>query len=179
MGTRTKYTQYIKRSALGLIALHVLMPLMMFGATAARVEPAAGAGTTLVGRYMLKVGELSSMLPISSQEIKADDVTLEQVLLATENIKVGAIPTKLFLDQNYPNPFNPSTMIRYGLPAPSDVKLTIHSLLGNQVKVVLDGTYDAGVYIFDFAAEDLPSGIYFYRLQTTMGTLTRRMTISK
>jgi hypothetical protein len=166
------------RRAIYLIALNAMLPLMMFGASASRVEPTKASSTELFGRYMLNTGDISSALPISI-EAKAEDVTLEKVLLAADAAKTSAIPSKLFLDQNYPNPFNPSTMIRYGLPVQSNVKITVHTLLGNQLKVALDGVQDAGTYTFDFSAEDLPSGIYFYRLQTDMGTLTRRMTISK
>lgn len=89
------------------------------------------------------------------------------------------IPDRLFLDQNYPNPFNPTTMIRYGLPTETRVRLTVHTILGTQIKTLVDETQSAGTYVFDFAALDLPSGSYFYRLQTPLGTITRRMTISK
>ena len=96
-----------------------------------------------------------------------------------EGDRANATPARIFLDQNYPNPFNPSTMVRFGLPEGSNVRITIHSLLGTQLKVVYDGWEDAGVYTINIAANDLPSGVYFYRLETDFGTLTRRMTISK
>lgn len=98
--------------------------------------------------------------------------------LSTKN-ESDEVPDKLFLDQNYPNPFNPSTVIRYGIPAGAHVRLTVHTLLGNQVKTLVDQMQDAGVYYYDFSGLDLPSGAYFYRLQTPSGTLTRRMVISK
>ncbi len=170
--------RYMIRGAVCAIALAAMLPLAMFGAVASNVEPASGSTTGLFGQYMLNVGDVSSALPIETMETRAE-VTLEKVLLAADAAKTSAIPNKLFMDQNYPNPFNPSTMIRYGLPTQSPVKITIHTLLGTQLKVAMDGVQDAGVYTFDFSAEDLPSGIYFYRLQTDMGTLTRRMTISK
>lgn len=93
--------------------------------------------------------------------------------------EVSGAPARLFLEQNYPNPFNPSTMIRYGVPNSMRVKLTVHTLLGSQIRVLVDQWQDAGTYTFDFVAADLPSGAYFYRLQTDMGTITRRMIISK
>ncbi|MBC8144068.1 MAG: T9SS type A sorting domain-containing protein, partial [bacterium] len=93
--------------------------------------------------------------------------------------EVSGAPTRLFLEQNYPNPFNPSTMIRYGVPNTMRVKLTVHTLLGSQIRVLVDQWQDTGTYTFDFVAADLPSGAYFYRLQTDVGTITRRMIISK
>jgi hypothetical protein len=93
--------------------------------------------------------------------------------------EVSGAPGRAFLDQNYPNPFNPSTMIRYGVPSGTHVKLTVHSLLGNQIRTLVDQWHEAGTYTFDFVAAELPSGAYFYRLQTDAGTLSRRMVISK
>ncbi len=93
--------------------------------------------------------------------------------------ETDGIPSKLFMDQNYPNPFNPTTMIRYGLPAQTRVRLTVHTLLGNQVATLVDETQQPGIHVVDFSALDLPSGAYFYRLQTDLGTLTRRMVVSK
>ena len=93
--------------------------------------------------------------------------------------EVSGTPGKVFLEQNYPNPFNPSTVIRYGVPSAMKVKLTVHTLLGTQIRVLVDQWVEAGTYSFDFVAADLPSGAYFYRLQSDLGTITRRMIISK
>ena len=92
---------------------------------------------------------------------------------------VSGAPLRLFLEQNYPNPFNPSTMIRYGVPTGMRVKLSVHTLLGSQIRTLVDQWQEAGTYSYDFIAADLPSGAYFYRLQTDVGTITRRMVISK
>jgi Rieske Fe-S protein len=89
------------------------------------------------------------------------------------------LPSKPFLDQNYPNPFNPTTMIRYGLPGDMQARMTVYTLLGKPIKVLFDERQESGVHFYDFSAADLPSGVYFYRLETPGGTLTRRMTISK
>lgn len=88
-------------------------------------------------------------------------------------------PSQLFLDQNYPNPFNPSTHIRYGLPIASRVRLTLYTLVGRPIMTLLEGAQDAGVYVVEFDATDIPSGVYFYRLQTDNGAITRRLTVSK
>lgn len=180
MKSSTIHTIKALGGKIALVVVTLLFPLMVSGSVATGVRPAEKSAE-LVGRYMMKVGTLSSALPITieSVETRSADISLEKVLLAADAVRASAIPAKLFLDQNYPNPFNPSTMIRYGLPAQSNVRLTIHSLLGSQVKVAFEGLQDPGIYTFDFSAEDLPSGIYFYRLQTDQGTLTRRMTISK
>lgn len=88
-------------------------------------------------------------------------------------------PAKLFLDQNYPNPFRFSTSVRYGLPKSSFVKVTIHTMLGSPIKTILEETQSAGVYTLEISVPDLMPGIYFYRVQTEYGAITRRLTISR
>jgi hypothetical protein len=151
------------------LLLSAILPLAVF----ARIIPAVKANHARMNSSQVYGVESTS---IQSLRI---GITLEQVLNAAASVEANELPTRLFMDQNYPNPFNPSTMIRYGLPAGTNVRLSIHSLLGNEIKVVLDGWQDAGTYTLDLSAQDLPSGVYFYRLQTEIGTLTRRMTISK
>lgn len=94
-------------------------------------------------------------------------------------MEVGGVPSKVFMDQNYPNPFNPSTMIPFGIPQPMYVKITLHTLVGRPILTLVDGWREAGTYVIDLSAQDLPSGVYFYRLQTEFGTITRRLTVSK
>ncbi len=76
------------------------------------------------------------------------------------------IPSKYILSQNYPNPFNPVTLISYGLPKNSDVKLSIFDVTGKEVTVLVNKLQNAGMYkvSFDASALNLSSGIYFYKL---------------
>jgi hypothetical protein len=85
------------------------------------------------------------------------------------------------LSQNYPNPFNPNTIISYQLSVTSNVKLKIFDILGNEVAVLVDEKQNAGSYNYTFSINnyELSSGIYFYRLQTTEGVLTKKMIILK
>ncbi|MEW6511570.1 MAG: FlgD immunoglobulin-like domain containing protein [Bacteroidota bacterium] len=90
------------------------------------------------------------------------------------------IPTHYALSQNYPNPFNPSTVIRYALPEPGPVTLTVYDIAGREVAQLVNGTQPAGVYEvrFDAAAVrrgGLASGVYFYRVQAGGFSETRKM----
>lgn len=76
---------------------------------------------------------------------------------------------------NYPNPFNPATRIEYVLPVADQVNITIFNLLGQPVATLLDEHRPAGRHVIDFAAGSLPSGSYFYQLQTAGATIVRRM----
>ena len=69
------------------------------------------------------------------------------------------------LHQNYPNPFNSRTSIRYALAEHAEVKLQVFTLLGQSVKDLVSNTQTAGFYNVNFDANDLASGVYFYRLE--------------
>jgi beta-galactosidase len=69
------------------------------------------------------------------------------------------------LQQNYPNPFNPVTSISYTIPATLPVKLDVYNTLGEQVATVVNEMQSIGTHTATFDAAELPSGIYFYKLQ--------------
>jgi hypothetical protein len=81
-------------------------------------------------------------------------------------IEVGVEkPQRYELSQNYPNPFNPSTTIRFAVPEESFVTLTVHNVLEQTIKTFVNERKPAGFYEMVFDASELPSGIYFYRLE--------------
>ena len=78
-------------------------------------------------------------------------------------------PAQYSLSQNRPNPFNPATVIEYALPQSEHVILTVHNILGQTVKVIVDDFQDAGFkrVIWDGADQsgrEAASGVYFYKL---------------
>ena len=89
------------------------------------------------------------------------------------------LPRQLTLGQNYPNPFNPTTVIRFGLPEQGDVRLNVYSLTGQRVARLAGGNLAAGWHQITFDASGLSSGIYFYRLQSPDGTITKKLTLIK
>ena len=74
-------------------------------------------------------------------------------------------PSGFHLEQNYPNPFNPSTTISYSLPKTANVSLRIFNTLGQEVAVLVNERREAGNYQSTWNASNVPSGIYFCRLQ--------------
>jgi hypothetical protein len=84
-----------------------------------------------------------------------------------------------YLDQNYPNPFNPSTTITYSLPEASNVKLSVFNALGQQVKIVENVYKNAGNYNVTLNADDLNSGIYFYKIEAGQFSQIRKMILVK
>ncbi len=92
------------------------------------------------------------------------------------------LPLEFALGQNYPNPFNPSTEILFGVPVKSQIKVAVYNLLGQQIAILTDQVYPPGTYRVrwdgrDAQGRELHSGVYFYRLTTAAGVLTRRMVL--
>jgi len=88
-------------------------------------------------------------------------------------------PLSFDLKQNYPNPFNPSTNIKYSVPAASDVRLAVYNLIGEEVALLVDGFSEAGIYEVTFNASSLPSGAYFYKLQSGSNVVVKKMLLMK
>lgn len=83
------------------------------------------------------------------------------------------------LEQNFPNPFNPTTNIQYTIPKGGYVRLAVFNLLGQEVARIFEGVQSAGTYELTFNKEQLPTGIYFYRIQAPGFIETRKMVITK
>jgi len=89
------------------------------------------------------------------------------------------LPESIYLYQNYPNPFNPTTTIKFSLPKSDQVSLKIYDVLGKEIKNIFSGHLNAGDYSFDFDAENISSGIYFYVMKTNTFCDQKKMTVLK
>ncbi len=94
------------------------------------------------------------------------------------------IPSAWYLKQNYPNPFNPSTMIKFGLPTESNVKITIFDIDGRLINTIADAKYAAGEHQATWNGTDasgklVATGVYIYRLDTDQYNQTKKMLLMK
>jgi len=96
------------------------------------------------------------------------------------------VPNQFVLQQNFPNPFsasgtfgNAATKIAFVLPQASEVKLEVFSLVGERVATLANGRFAAGDHAVSFAAENLPSGVYVYRLKTEKFEQQRKLLMLK
>lgn len=89
------------------------------------------------------------------------------------------IPEDFILAQNYPNPFNPSTTIKYSIPKQSKVIIKIYDLLGKEAATLVNEEKFAGNYEVDFDATNLPSGTYFYKIQSGNTVQVKKMVLLK
>ncbi|MBI5647749.1 MAG: DUF1566 domain-containing protein [Ignavibacteriae bacterium] len=89
-------------------------------------------------------------------------------------LPVAAAPT---LAQNEPNPAGATTRIRFTLPSPDAVSLTLHDAVGRAVRTLTDTHLPAGAHTVVLDATSLRPGVYFYRLSTSTVTLSRTLII--
>jgi len=83
------------------------------------------------------------------------------------------------LSQNFPNPFNPTTTIGFGIKEKGNVRMSVFDLIGEEIRVLLNEEKEAGNHSIEFNASDLPSGVYFYRIQTGNFINTKKMLLLK
>ncbi len=89
------------------------------------------------------------------------------------------IPVAFSLAQNFPNPFNPTTTIQFSLPQAGNISLKIFNLLGEEVKTLVNDFKQSGKHSVQFNANNLASGIYFYRIQAGNFVETKKMILIK
>jgi Secretion system C-terminal sorting domain len=105
-------------------------------------------------------------------------------------LKLGAAPTGLArsvqyfpqqftLKQNYPNPFNPSTTIEFSLLKPGFVNIDVYNSLGKKIAKLVSEQLSKGNYHYKWDAQNLESGVYFYRIKSNGNTIVRRAVLLK
>jgi hypothetical protein len=89
------------------------------------------------------------------------------------------LPNNFTLSQNYPNPFNPTTTISFSLSTTSYVSLKVFDVLGREVSNLVSKELTAGSYSQQWNASNVPSGVYFYRLQAGNYSETMKLVLLK
>ncbi len=134
----------------------------------------AGTGTAASQLYQLDRNTAVASLIGSTEKTGVTAIAIRATSQATsiEEISTSEIPKRFELAQNYPNPFNPSTTIRFSLPSPSHVQLSVHNMLGQEVTRLVDMQMAAGAYasVWDGRTQSgltAATGMYIVRLQAT------------
>jgi len=94
------------------------------------------------------------------------------------------VPQSYLLGQNYPNPFNSVTNVKFSIPLSRgvggrNVTIKIFDLLGREVATLVNEKLNPGTYEVRFDAGNLPSGIYFYRMEAEKFTSTKKLILLK
>jgi hypothetical protein len=116
--------------------------------------------SSYAGSYLCRIiNTIATELTLYSRPIT---VTVEGVVGVNEITK--QIPKTFALYQNYPNPFNPSTTIKFTLPKAEELKIEVFNALSQKVAVLVNEKMPAGLHEVEFNAQDLPSGVYVYKI---------------
>ena len=97
-----------------------------------------------------------------------------------ENITVEEFALK----GNYPNPFNPVTKIKFSNDRNDNVKITVFSLMGEKVATIMNknlvpGTYDVSWNGRNTSGQVVPTGMYFYKIESGGRSLQGKMLFLK
>jgi hypothetical protein len=101
----------------------------------------------------------------------------ENGVVSVKEATTNNISRTYTLFQNYPNPFNPTTTISFSLPSKSFVTLKMFDVLGKEVASIVSEEMSQGSYSMQWNASNMPSGVYFYRLQAGSFTETRKLVL--
>ena len=130
--------------------------------------------------FLIPTDELRDEVVLALADLPPiEEETVEVVETAVETSEAST-PHAFSLAQNAPNPFNSNTMIRFALPQPSQVELTIYNLLGQPVAVLVQGPSAAGTFSVrwdgrDQAGRAVTSGVYLYQLRADEYTEVRKL----
>jgi hypothetical protein len=115
---------------------------------------------------------------LSSNEIKGFYIDPDAIV-GVDSEENDHILNEIKLYQNYPNPFNPSTFISYKIPSGNYIstftRLNVFTILGEHIATLVNEKQSPGNYQVEFNGNNLPSGIYFYRLQSGNYVDTKKM----
>lgn len=164
------------------------------------VSEGVGVASVLVDGASVDVAELGSDVygfsasgSFSSVRVElasgsAVDVVVQSILLDANQLPFSEVTLRpdvaghngrVVLHQNYPNPFNPTTQIEYELGAATDVRLSVHSVLGQEVDRLVHERQGAGRYTIVWDANGFSSGTYYLHLTTGDKSLVRKMMLVK
>ena len=121
-----------------------------------------------------KTGVLSEMLALNSVITPIEGITIDQQAVGVELNFVESGINGFDLFQNNPNPFKNSTTIGFTLPEASSGQLSILDVQGRILQVI-DGRYEVGYNAVTIDLSALPKGIFYYRLETALGTKVKKM----
>ncbi len=82
------------------------------------------------------------------------------------------MPSTFVLEQNRPNPFNGETVIRFGLPVSSEVRLIVYNSFGQTVRTLVTGPKEPGYHTVRWdgrneSGNQVSTGLYFIEFRSS------------
>jgi hypothetical protein len=133
--------------------------------------------------------ETLNFTAVTPAGVVIDSFTIVNQPVGIDSERDQVVSQGYILNNAYPNPFNPTTIINYDIPKVSFVSLKVFDILGNEVATLVNENKPEGNYEVEFSAKggsassgdayNLPSGVYFYRLQAGSFTEIKKMILMK
>jgi hypothetical protein len=163
--------QYADRYIIELSHVQSFSPLFYKDSTASDTFKSV-SGLTIGLKYYWRVQSenVEGLSPWSDSSLTLTDV---------KALKGREIPTEYSISQNYPNPFNPTTKIEFALPQSALTRIVMYDVLGREIQTLVNKELEAGYYEINIDAENFPSGVYFYRIQSGNFVQTKKMILMK
>ncbi|MCA9406680.1 MAG: T9SS type A sorting domain-containing protein, partial [Candidatus Omnitrophica bacterium] len=136
------------------------------------------------GNFKVYVNRLGYSSDSSNITINPPGGNLDSVNFYLQKVTSGINPPVVtrvyyYLGQNYPNPFNPATIIQYVLGSTTLVRLTVYDISGRKIKELENTEKGPGTHTVEFDGKNLPSGVYFYKIETENYSATKSMVLIK
>ena len=144
-------------------------------------RPMIGADTTANGRAWEWDATTQTWVILDQNSYFPVTVFIRAVVSTPTGVPAASegVPATVALAQNYPNQFNPETVISYQLSVASQAHLAVYDLLGREVAALVNEMKQPGRYSVIFDGSKLPSGTYFYRLQSGTLVQTKKLMLLK
>lgn len=137
-------------------------------------------GTPFPLRYYVKAVDMYDYESVPSDFVQTIGITSGIEETGLDHFSLDPeIPNEYSLKQNYPNPFNPTTNIKYDLPFDNFVTIKVFSILGTEIMTLVNEFINAGSYNVSFNGSNLPSGIYYYKINAGSFEEIRKMILLK
>jgi hypothetical protein len=160
----------------------------MYPSTDGEILPNLNAGDSLHYEYAVVYDSANYHLDRMMSTVWVQNNTGKAVLNTatafipdiSTDVASGDAPLRLVLEQNAPNPFNPTTAIGFVLDRSGEVRLSVYSSAGRLVTDLVDGALSDGAHTVTWDGRDrfgreVGSGVYYYRLDTDVTSLTKKM----
>ena len=99
--------------------------------------------------------------------------------LTSADSEPGNKPMAYRLFQNYPNPFNGRTAIEFDAPGNRQIVIGLYNVIGQNIKTLLNANVPRGHHSIQLESSNLSSGVYLYRLEVGVMSITKKMVIMR
>jgi hypothetical protein len=144
--------------------------------------------TIYVAKNMFVVREAQPAIQFSSDTLGIAGLNIPGRLRVLDSYTIvptavrlekNSIPSEFNLLQNYPNPFNGMTNYELRMRNEEHIDLKVYDMLGREVASLVEGVLQPGVYRIQWDARNIPSGVYYARLNSDQFSITRKTFLIK